>query len=111
MSNKNYINFKIISNKNENVYCEGYVTINDKEGKDAEWYYWTGNGYQERPFYHHNKEKITGLTDIQDNEIDTFKIDHMNNALWIDTYILQSKKDEKKKFVRKNCTIIINGDE
>ena len=103
------INFKIVSNKNKNVYCEGYVNINDEEGEDTEWYYWTGNGYQQRPFYHHNEEEITGLTDIQNNEIDTFKIDYMNDALWIDTCILQSEEDENKKYIRENCTVIING--
>ena len=105
------VNFKIVSNKNENVYCEGYVTINDEEAEDVVWYYWTGNGYQSRPNYHHNKEEITGLTDIQNNEIDTFRVDYSNDALWIDTCILQSEEDENRTFVRENCTIIINGDD
>ena len=77
----------------------------------VDWYYWTGNGYQSRPFYHHNKEEITGLTDIQNNEIDTFRVDYSNDALWIDTCILQSEEDENRTFVRENCTIIINGDD
>lgn len=105
------VNFKIVSNKNENVYCEGYVTINDEEAEDVDWYYWTGNGYQSIPFYHHNKEEISGLTEIQNNEIDTFIVDYSNDALWIDTCILQSEEDENRTFVRENCTIIINGDD
>ena len=31
------VNFKIVSNKNENVYCEGYVTINYDEAEDVDW--------------------------------------------------------------------------
>ena len=103
------VNFKIVSNKNENVYCEGYVTINDEEAEDVDWHYWTENGYQSRPFYHHNEEEITGLTDIQNNEIDTFREDYSNDALWIDTCILQSEEYENKTYVRENLTLIING--
>ena len=58
-----------------------------------------------------NKEEITGLTDIQNSEIDTFREDYSNDALWIDTCILQSEEDENRTFVRENCTIIINGDD
>lgn len=102
------VSFKIVSNKNENVYCEGYVTINDEEAEDVDWYYWTGNGYDSRPYYHHDAEQITGLTREQSNEIDEFINDYMDDALWIDDAILQSEEDEDRTYVRKNCTLIIN---
>ena len=102
------VSFKIVSNKNENVYCEGYVTINDEDAEDVDWYYWTGNGYDSRPYYHHDSEQITGLTQEQSNEIDEFINDYMDDALWIDDAILQSDDDENGTYVRKNCTLIIN---
>ena len=34
------VEFKIVSNDNENVYIEGYVNINDEEAEDCDWYYW-----------------------------------------------------------------------
>lgn len=102
------VSFKIVSNKNKNVYCEGYVTINDEDAEDVDWYYWTGNGYDSRPYYHHDSEQITGLTQEQSNEIEQFKIDYAEDSLWIDTVILQSDDDENRTHIRKNCTLIIN---
>lgn len=103
------IYFRIQSNKNENVYCNGYVTIHDEEAEDVDWYYWTGNGYQSHIFCHHDEEKITGRTTKQNAEIDEFINDYMEDALWIDTAILQSNEDENRTYVRENCTLIING--
>lgn len=102
------VNFKIVSNKNEKVYVEGYVTINDEESEDVDWYYWTGTQYQQSPYYHHDEEEITGLTTEQNDEIDKFKVDYMEDAFWIDTSILQSDADENRTYVRENCTLIIN---
>ena len=102
------IEFKVVSNKNKNVYIEGYVTINDEDGEDVDWYYWTGNGHQTRPFYHHDQEKITGLTQEQSDEIDEFKNNYEEDSFWIDTAILQSNEDENGTYVRENCTLIIN---
>lgn len=103
------IYFKIISNKNKNVYCEGYVAINGEDDEDVDWYYWTDNGYQQQGiFIWHNEEEITGLTDEQYDEIDQFQLDYDEDAFWIDTVILQSEENENETYVRKNCTLIIN---
>jgi len=102
------INFKILSNKNENVYLEGYININDEDAENVDWYYWTGSQYQSSPFYHHNEEEISGLTDKQNDEIDEFINDYMNDLLWIDTCILQSNENENRNHIRENCTLIIN---
>jgi hypothetical protein len=108
MNEEIYINFKIISNKNENVYTEGYVTINDEDGEDVDWYFWNGNGYQSSPFFQHDEETIKGLTIEQNRDIDTFKEDYSDDALWIDTCIIQSDECENRTYVRENCTLIIN---
>lgn len=102
------IYFKIVSNKNENVYTEGFVNINDEEAVDVDWHYWTGNGYQYSPFYHHDQEEITGLTDQQNAEIDEFINDYRDDALWIDTCILQCSDEDDLTYIRENCTLIIN---
>lgn len=101
------INFKILSNKYD-ISVEGYVTINDEDGENVDWHYWNGNGYQSRPFYHHDGEKITGLTGEQNNEIDEFIKNYSDDSLWIDTMIVQSNENENRTFVRENCTLIIN---
>ena len=103
------VHFKIESNRNKKIYCEGYVTINDKNAEDVDWHYWTGDGYQSRPFYHHDEADIGTLTAEQNAEIDQFKIDYMEDALWIDTAILQSEEGENKTYVRADCTVIINN--
>ena len=102
------IDFKITSNKNQKVYCEGNVIIHDEVAADVVWSYWNGNEYQSTPFYHHDEEEITGRTDKQDGEIDQFINDYRDDALWIDTVILQSNEDENRTYVRENCTLIIN---
>lgn len=102
------VNFKIVSNKNDEVYMEGFVEIHDDLAEDVDWNYWTGNGYQTTPFYHHDAEDIKGLTVEQNRDIDTFKEDYSDDALWIDTCILQSSEDENRTYVRENCTLIIN---
>ena len=109
---KQTVYFKILWNKNKNVYCEGYVDIPSDECEDEEidWYYWTNNGYQlGMPFYWHDEEEITGMTDKQNNEINCFYNDYMEDALWIDTTIIQSNENDKNTFVREKCTLIIGN--
>lgn len=105
------VEFKIVSNKNPDVYTEGYVTVYDEEAEDVDWYYWTGNGYQSHPYYHHDAERIIGLTDKQNEEIDQFKIDYEEDSFWIDNVIEIQSEGSKKTYVRENCTLIINGGE
>lgn len=101
------VDFKIVSNDNK-VSIEGYVEINDEDAEDVDWYYWTGQGYQSHPYYQHTQEDISGLTDEQNDEIDAFSNTYMEDALWINTVILQSNEDENRTYIRKNCTLIIN---
>lgn len=102
------VNFKIVSNKNENVYCEGYVTINDEEAEDVDWYFWDGSQYNSQVKVHHDGVKISGATIEQENEIAQFKSDWMEDGIWIDACILQSEYDENRTYVRKDITLIIN---
>lgn len=104
------VDFKIISNKNENVYCEGYVEIpqDECEDEEIEWYFWTGNNYQSQIMIHHDGASMTGLTEKQNDEIDEFKNDYLDDSLWIDMVIMQSNENENRTYVRKNCTLIIN---
>lgn len=99
--------FKIVSNKNENVYSEGYVTINE-DAEDVDWYYWNGNGYQSRLFIHHDEIQITCASFEQENEIEQFRSDLMDDDEWITDVILQSNDDENRTCVRENLTLIIN---
>lgn len=106
------VNFKIVSNKNDEIYVEGYVTINDEEAEDTDWYYWDGSQYRysQRAILHDGVQ-ITGATWEQENEIAQFEGDLADDGIWIDGAILQSNDDENRTFVRENCTIIINGDD
>lgn len=104
------IRFKIISKKNRNVYCEGIATIPYEEcdAEEIEYQYWTPNGYQKNEFFFHDEEEITGLTDFQDWEIEQFKSDILEDALFINSAIETSDFDENRTYVRKNCILIIN---
>lgn len=102
------VSFKIVSNRNEEVYVEGYVTINDSEAEDVDWYFWNGTGYQSRRFLFHDGISIKGSTIEQENELAQFESDLSDEGIWIDDVILQSDADENRTHVRKNCTLIIN---
>ena len=69
------VDFKIISNKNDEVYIEGYVTINDEEAEDVDWYYWNGSGYNNNMIIWHDGVQISGSTFEQENEIEQFRSD------------------------------------
>ena len=106
--NMREINFEIRSNKNKEIYSEGYVEIPyDIEAEDVDWYYWTGNGYQSRWFTHHDGV-ILSPTEEQNNEVDQFMADYADDCDWIDTVIVQSEEYENKTYVRENLTLTIN---
>lgn len=102
------VNFKIISNKNPDVYVEGYVAINDEEAEDVDWYYWNGSGYNNNQIIWHDGVQITGATWEQENEIAQFESDLVDDNEWITDAILQSNDDENRTHVRENVTLIIN---
>lgn len=102
------VHFKIVSNKNENVYIEGYVDINDEEAEDVDWYYWNGSGYNNNQIIWHDGVQITGATWEQENEIAQFESDLVDDNEWITDAILQSNDDENRTHVRENVTLIIN---
>lgn len=102
------VHFKVISNRNEEIYVEGYVTINDEEAEDADWYFWQGSQYGNQRKIHHDGIEITGATVEQENEIAQFESDLADDGIWIDDCILQSDDDENKTHARENLTLIIN---
>lgn len=104
------IEFKIVSNKNENVYVEGYVTINDEEGEDVDWYYYDAQGFATPQMFieHNGVDGFKGATEEQKWEVEQFRADYGEDAFWIDTAILQSNEAENRTYVRENCTLIIN---
>lgn len=102
------VNFKIVSNKNDEIYVEGYVTINDEEAEDTDWYYWNGSGYSLQRVIWHDGVQITGATWEQGNEIAQFESALVDDDEWITDAILQSNDDENGTYVRKNITLLIN---
>ncbi|MBQ6220064.1 MAG: hypothetical protein IJH63_10005 [Methanobrevibacter sp.] len=102
------IYFKITSNKNPNMYVEGYVTINDEEATDVDWYYWKGSGYESQRVILHDEVQINGATFEQENEIWEFESDLVDDDEWITNIILQSNDDENRTYVRENLTLLIN---
>ena len=102
------VNFKIISNKNDELYVEGYVTINGEEAEDTDWYFWNGSGYNSQRVIEHDGVQITGATWEQENEIAQFESDLVDDDGWITDAILQSNYDENVTYVRENVTLIIN---
>lgn len=102
------VDFKIVSNRNDEVYTEGYVEINDAEAEDVDWYYWNGSGYDSHRIIWHDGIEITGATVEQENEIAEFESDLMDEVDWTTDVILQSDDDENRTYVRENLTIIIN---
>lgn len=102
------IDFKIQSNKNPSVYVEGKVDINDEEAEDTDWWYWNGTQYQPNAKIHHDDVLISGATWEQENEIEQFRSDWMDDALWLTDAILQSDEGEEETYVRESITLIIN---
>ena len=102
------VDFKIISNKNDEVYIEGYVTINDEEAEDVDWYYWNGSGYNNNMIIWHDGVQISGSTFEQENEIEQFRSDLIDDNEWITDVILQSNENENYTFKRENLTLVIN---
>ena len=101
------VDFKIQSNKNPSVYIEGKVDINDEEAEDCDWWYWNGTQYQPNAKIHHDDVLISGATYEQENEIEQFRSDWMDDDLWLTDAILQSDEDEYCTYVRENITLII----
>ena len=104
------VSFKIVSNRNPEVYTEGYVTINDEEAEDVDWYYYDAQGMATSQMFveHDGVDGFKGATDKQRWEVEQFKGDYGEDAFWIDECILQSDDDENKTHVRENLTLIIN---
>ena len=102
------VDFKIVSNRNPEVYTDGYVDINDAEAEDTDWYYWNGSGYDSHRIIWHDGVEITGATVEQSNEIAEFESDLMDEVDWTTDVILQSDEDENRTYVRENLTLIIN---
>lgn len=104
------VSFKIVSNRNSEVYVEGYVTINDEEAEDADWYYYDAQGMATSQMFveHDGVDGFKGATDKQQWEVEQFRADYGEDAFWIDEVILQSDDDENKTHVRENLTLIIN---
>ena len=102
------IDFKIQSNKNPSVYVEGKVDINDEDAEDTDWWYWNGTQYQPNAKIHHDDVLISGATWEQENEIEQFRSDWMDDALWLTDAILQSDEGEEETYVRESITLIIN---
>ena len=70
------MNYATIYFKIENKNCEqkGYVEIYENDEYMPEFYYWkSGQGYVQQEIVEHKREKITGLTDKQYNDIEEFK--------------------------------------
>lgn len=106
------INFKIVSNENEEVYIEGYVNIPSDECEDEEidWYYFDSQGFATPQMFieHDGVDGFKGATDRQKEEIRQFLIDYREDSFWINTVICQSNEDENRTHVRENVTLIIN---
>ena len=104
------VDFKIVSNRNSEVYVEGYVTINDAEAEDVDWYYYDAQGMATPQIFieHDGVDGFKGATDKQQWEVEQFRADYSDDSFWIDEVILQSDDDENKTHVRENLTLIIN---
>lgn len=105
------VDFKVLWNKNPQVYSEGYINIpaEECEDSDIEWYYYDNQGFTTpHGCIKHDGVDITGATYEQNWEIAQFKDDWMDDSFWIDECICQSDADENRTYVRENCTLIIN---
>lgn len=106
------VDFKVLWNKNPQVYFEGYVNIpsDDCEDEEIEWYYYNAQGFATNNKFieHDGVDGFKGSTDEQEYEINQFKDDFLEDSFWIDECICQSDADENRTYVRENCTLIIN---
>ena len=89
---------KIIYFKIEDINCEqkGYVEIYDDDFYMPDWYYWkNGQGYVQQEIVEHKREKISGLTEEQIEEIEKFK--QLVNNVYVDLileFICMADEDE-----------------
>lgn len=102
------VEFKIVSNRNNEVYVEGHVTINDEEAEDVDWYFFDGIQYSSQRKIFHDGIATENNWFEQENEIAQFESDLVDDGIWIDDAILQSDEDENCTYVRENLTLIIN---
>ena len=106
------INFKIISNKNENIYQYGYVEVPEDVEEMPEWFYYDQNGFAiPRVFTHHDEIGLTqiGATDEQASDVDEFnRIIFADDIDFINDSILNAEEYENRTYVRKDVTLIIN---
>ena len=88
------IDFKIIYNKNNEVYQTGFVEVPDDIEEECEWFYYNQSGMtQPRMFTHHEGIGISqiGATFEQEDEV-----------------IVTSEEDENATYTRGDITIVIN---
>ena len=110
------IYFKIIFNKNNNIYQYGYVEVpedveDEPEWFYPEWFYYDQYGLvQPRRFTHHDEIGIRA-TDTQDMEIITFHNEIFKEIDFINDVILTSEESENRTYSRNNLTIIVNDGE
>ena len=104
------VNFKIQSNRNKEVYVEGFVEIHDDLAEDVDWFYYDAQGFPTPQMFieHDGVDGFKGATGEQVWEVEQFRGDYGQDAFWIDTCILQSTEEENRTYVRENCTLIIN---
>ena len=108
------MNSKIIYFKIENKNCieQGYVEIYDDGDYMPDWYYWkSGQGYVQQEIVEHKKEKITGLTDEQIEEIEKFKT--LVNNTYVDIildFIFSANEGEIDEMKIRELTVKV-GDE
>jgi len=105
------INFKIISNKNENIYQYGYVEVPEDVEEMPEWFYYDQNGFAiPRVFTHHDEIGLTqiGATSEQEAELEAFWKALDDEVDFIEDAILTADEDENRTYVRENITLIIN---
>ena len=105
------INFKIIYNKNDDIYQEGYVEVPEDIEELPDWFYYDQNGFaQPRVFTNHDGIGLTqvGATTEQLNELDVFYKAVNDEVDFIDDAILTADEDENRTYVRENLTLIIN---
>ena len=105
------IDFKIISNENDNIYQHGYVEVPDDVEELPDWFYYNQEGLtQPRVFTHHDEIGLTqiGATAEQEAELESFWRALDDELDFIDDAILTADEDENRTYVRENLTIIIN---
>lgn len=107
------MNYTTIYFKIENKNCEekGYVEIYEDDEYMPEFYYWNDTGYQCQEKIYHKKEKITGLTNEQIDEIEEFK--QLVNNTYVDKvleFIFMADEDEFDEMEIGGLTVKV-GDE